>query len=114
MPALSLPTNPELLNFEDCLNREQLYQQFGSPSAPSIKTEEHGYTMDFPCAKNFFSDRPFFKVLWIITEINTEYGKTKNKRKILRSVSCLNDNSICTCGRDKVIRLYNLQGELEK
>ena len=43
----------------------------------------------------------------ILTDINTEYRKYS-----LRSVACLSDSEFWTCGEDKIIRLYNLQGEL--
>lgn len=51
-------------------------------------------------------NRPLIDEPRIVTKINTKY-----KRYKLRSVSCENDNNIWTCGRDKVIRRYNLQGE---
>ncbi|XP_052683524.1 uncharacterized protein LOC128163883 [Crassostrea angulata] len=90
------------------INKEQLYQQFGSLSAASIKTEEHGYTMASPDAESSPPDRPLIDVPWIITEINTEFGLSN----LLRCVSCQSDDSIWTCGNDKTMRLYNLQGEL--
>ncbi|XP_052706505.1 probable E3 ubiquitin-protein ligase MID2, partial [Crassostrea angulata] len=84
------------------INKEQLYQQFGSPSASSIKTEEHGYTMDSP------PDRPLIDVPRIITQINTEYRR-------LCSVSCLGDENIWISSYVyNMVRLYNLQGELMK
>ncbi|XP_065939007.1 E3 ubiquitin-protein ligase TRIM71 [Magallana gigas] len=88
------------------INKEQLYQQFGSLSASSIKTEEHGYTMESPGAESSPPDRPLIDVPRIITQINTEYG-------VLCSVSCLSDEEMWTCG-DKIMRLYNLRGELVK
>ncbi|XP_065926243.1 tripartite motif-containing protein 2-like [Magallana gigas] len=88
------------------INKEQLYQQFGSLSASSIKTEEHGYTMHSP------PDRPLIDVPQIITEINTEYGGFLHG---LHSVSCVSDEELWTCGiYDNKMRLYNMQGELVK
>ncbi|XP_034330772.2 E3 ubiquitin-protein ligase TRIM71 [Magallana gigas] len=85
------------------INKEQLYQQFGSLSASSIKTEEHGYTIDL------YWDRPLIDVPQIITEINTEYHFG------LHNVSCVSDEELWTCGyNDKKMRLYNLHGELVK
>uniref|UniRef100_K1PVS1 Dynein heavy chain 2, axonemal n=1 Tax=Magallana gigas TaxID=29159 RepID=K1PVS1_MAGGI len=79
------------------INKEQLYQQFGSLSASSIKTEEHGYTIDSP-------DRPLIDVPRIITQIKTDG---------LNSVSCVSDEELWTCGMfDNKMRLYNVQGEL--
>ncbi|XP_052691306.1 tripartite motif-containing protein 3-like [Crassostrea angulata] len=75
------------------INKEQLYQQFGSLSALSIKTEEHGYTM-------------LIDVPRIITQIDT-------KCRGLDRVSCLSDE-MWTCGDDKIMRLYNLRGKLVK
>ncbi|XP_052715337.1 E3 ubiquitin-protein ligase TRIM71-like [Crassostrea angulata] len=89
------------------INKEQLYQQFGSLSASSIKTEEHGYTMESPGAESSPPDRPLIDVPRIITQINTENGR-------LYSVSCLSDEEIWTRGDDNIMRLYNLSGELVK
>nr|XP_034330839.1 uncharacterized protein LOC117690548 [Crassostrea gigas] len=84
------------------INKEQLYQQFGSLSGSSIKTEEHGYTIESP------PERSLIDVPRIITEINIEYEGS-------RSVSCVSDEDIWTC-YDKVnmINLFNLQGKLVK
>ncbi|XP_065939140.1 tripartite motif-containing protein 2-like [Magallana gigas] len=90
------------------INKEQLYQQFGSLSASSIKTEEHGYTMETPSAESSPPDRPLIDVPRIITQINTEC-------KPLYSVSCLSDEEMWTCGcNDNIMRLYNFRGELVK
>ncbi|XP_052677143.1 uncharacterized protein LOC128158388 [Crassostrea angulata] len=89
------------------INKEQLYQQFGSLSASSIKTEERGYTMESPGAESSPPDRSLIDVPRIITQINTKYGG-------LRSVSCLRDEEMWTCGEDSIMRLYDLSGELVK
>ncbi|XP_065938754.1 tripartite motif-containing protein 2 [Magallana gigas] len=89
------------------INKEQLYQQFGSLSASSIKTEEHGYTMESPGAESSPPDRPLIDVPRIITQIYIEYVR-------LHSVSCLSDEEMWTCGEDNIMRLYNLSGELVK
>nr|XP_034305423.1 uncharacterized protein LOC117682277 [Crassostrea gigas]XP_034305424.1 uncharacterized protein LOC117682277 [Crassostrea gigas] len=89
------------------INKKQLYQQFGSLSASSIKTEEHGYTMDSPSAESSPPDRPLIDVPRIITDIKTEC-------KGLCCVSCLSDEDIWTCGTDNIMRLYNLRGKLVK
>ena len=67
------------------INREQIHQQIGSWSKPAI---------------TFLLDEPR-----ILTDIQTEFTD-------LLSVSCLSDSELWTCGNDKILRLYNLQGEL--
>ncbi|XP_065921790.1 tripartite motif-containing protein 3 isoform X2 [Magallana gigas] len=92
------------------INKEQLYQQFGSLSASSIKTEEQVYTMDSPGAESSPLDRPLIDVPRIITQINTDYGVSNR----LLGVSCLSDEELWTRGRDYKMRLYNLKGKLVK
>ena len=69
------------------INREEILQQIGSLSKQAI---------------TFLLDEPM-----IITDIQTEY-------EYLYSVLCLSDSELWTCGIDKSMRLYNLQGELLK
>nr|XP_034310783.1 E3 ubiquitin-protein ligase TRIM71 isoform X2 [Crassostrea gigas]XP_034310784.1 E3 ubiquitin-protein ligase TRIM71 isoform X2 [Crassostrea gigas] len=92
------------------INKEQLYQQFGSLSALSIKTDKHGYTTDSPAAESSPPNRQFINKPRVVTDINTEFGFTNS----LRHVSCHIDDEIWTCGDDKMMRLYNLQGKLVK
>ncbi|XP_052708164.1 E3 ubiquitin-protein ligase TRIM71-like [Crassostrea angulata] len=92
------------------INKEQIYQQIGSLSALSIKTEENGYTMDSPGAESYPPDKPLIDVPRIITDINTEYGESNR----LCSVSCLSDDEVWTCGEDNMMRLYNLHRKLVK
>uniref|UniRef100_K1PMG1 Tripartite motif-containing protein 2 n=1 Tax=Magallana gigas TaxID=29159 RepID=K1PMG1_MAGGI len=96
-----------LPSFTPQISKKQLYQQFGSLSASSIKTEEHGYAI------GSYWDRPLIDVPRIITEINTEYGGFFNQ---LHSVSCVSDEELWTCSlyNDNKMRLYNVQGELVK
>ncbi|XP_065926729.1 uncharacterized protein [Magallana gigas] len=82
------------------IKKEQLYQQFGSLSAPSIKTEEQVYTLDSPGAERS----------WIIKDIKTTYDYYER----LHSVSCLSEEEVWTSGTDAIMRLYNLQGQLVK
>ena len=65
------------------INREHIHQQIGSLTKIYL----------------------FFNEPRILTNIQTEY-------KELRRVSCLSDSELWTCGRDKILRLYNLQGQL--
>eukprot|EP00105_Crassostrea_gigas_P033553 XP_011456965.1 PREDICTED: uncharacterized protein LOC105349017 [Crassostrea gigas] len=92
------------------INKEQIYQQIGYLSALSIKTEEHGYTMDSPGAESSPVDRPLIDLPRIITDINTEYRESNE----LYSVSLMNDDELWTCGRDNIMRLYNLHSKVVK
>ncbi|XP_062618771.1 uncharacterized protein LOC134280379 [Saccostrea cucullata] len=89
------------------INTEQLHQMFGSLSALSITTEEHGYTMKAPEAVSCPPVKPLLDEPEIITTIDTGYNS-------LRSVTCLSDEEIWTGGGDKIMKLYNLQGKLLK
>nr|XP_034334663.1 E3 ubiquitin-protein ligase TRIM71 isoform X2 [Crassostrea gigas] len=91
------------------INPEQLYQQFGSLSAFSITTEEHGYTMEISEAGSS-PLKPLLDEPRIISTIQTQYGDYG-----LTSVTCDSDEEIWTCSyNNKMMRLYNLQGELVK
>ncbi|XP_078331717.1 uncharacterized protein LOC111109717 [Crassostrea virginica] len=68
------------------INRELIHQQIGSLSKLAI---------------TFLLDEPR-----ILTDIQTEY------KYGIRSVSCLSDSELWTCGYNDILRLYNLQGEL--
>uniref|UniRef100_A0A8W8MI75 Tripartite motif-containing protein 2 n=1 Tax=Magallana gigas TaxID=29159 RepID=A0A8W8MI75_MAGGI len=92
------------------INREQIYQQIGSLSPLSIKTDEHGYTIESPGAESSPPDKPLIVVPRIITDIDTEYGEPNR----LYSVSCLSDDELWTSGKDNMMRLYNLHGKLVK
>nr|XP_022301632.1 uncharacterized protein LOC111109702 [Crassostrea virginica] len=85
LPAQFQVTLPNFTPQE--INREQIHQQIGFLSKQAIT---------YPLL-----DKPR-----ILTDIQIEFGR-------LRSVSCLSDNEFWTCGNnDKILRLYNLQGEL--
>ncbi|XP_062614236.1 E3 ubiquitin-protein ligase TRIM36-like [Saccostrea cucullata] len=89
------------------INTEQLHKIFGSLSALSITTEEHGYTMEAPEAVSCTPAKPLLDEPELITTIDTGY-------KPLRSSALLRDEEIWTCGDDKLIKLYNLKGKLLK
>ncbi|XP_052678134.1 uncharacterized protein LOC128159119 [Crassostrea angulata] len=99
------------------INKEQLYKQFGSLSALSIKKEKHGYTsksLDSPSSPPD-RPRPLIAVPRIITQINTEYRYSPSKNhNPLHSVSCLSDEDIWLSGSDNIMRLYHLRGKLVK
>lgn len=68
------------------LTNEHLYQKFGSLSAFSIKTEEHGFTIDSPEAE-FSPVNSSLNVLpWIITEINAGYTLLTHSLSLLYPV----------------------------
>ncbi|XP_078331327.1 uncharacterized protein LOC144625119 [Crassostrea virginica] len=84
MPAQFQVTLPTFTPQE--IHREQIHQQIGSLSELAI---------------TFLLDEPR-----ILTDIQTQC-------RYLRSVSCLSDSELWTCGdNDNILRLYNLQGEL--
>ncbi|XP_065928655.1 E3 ubiquitin-protein ligase TRIM71 isoform X5 [Magallana gigas] len=88
------------------INPEQLYQQFGSLSAFSITTEEHGYTMETSEAGSS-PLKPLLDEPRIISTIQTQYPLT--------SVTCDSDEEIWACSySNQMMSLYNLQGELVK
>ncbi|XP_052707624.1 E3 ubiquitin-protein ligase TRIM71-like [Crassostrea angulata] len=92
------------------INSEQLYQQFGSLSAFSITTEEHGYTMETSEAGSS-TLKPLLDEPRIISTLQTQYGRPN----YLTSVTCHSDEEIWTCSyNNKMMSLYNLQGELVK
>ncbi|XP_065929718.1 E3 ubiquitin-protein ligase TRIM71-like [Magallana gigas] len=92
------------------INKEHIYQQFGSLSALSIKTEERRYTTDYPAAESSPLNRQFIDEPRVVIDINTEFGRANR----LFRVSCQIDDEIWTCGNDRKMRVYNLQGELAK
>ncbi|XP_062616911.1 tripartite motif-containing protein 2-like [Saccostrea cucullata] len=89
------------------INTEQLHQMFGSLSALSITTEEHGYTTETPEAISCPPVKPLLDEPELNTTINTGYG-------LLYSVTSLSDEEIWTCGNDKTLKLYNIKGKLLK
>ena len=101
---ISLPTFKPIK-----INKEQIMNLFGSLAPLSIETEEQGYSgsVPFPGAESSFPDRPWLDAPRLITELHTEYN-------FLYSVSCLSDDEIWTRGIDKILKLYNLNGELLK
>eukprot|EP00105_Crassostrea_gigas_P042326 XP_019926474.1 PREDICTED: tripartite motif-containing protein 2-like [Crassostrea gigas] len=92
------------------IDKGEVNRLIGSLSALSIKTDEHGYTIDSPGAESSPRNRPFIEVPRIVTEIYTKY----NDDIRLRNVSCLSDEDIWICGNDKMMSLLNLNGELLK
>nr|XP_022304370.1 E3 ubiquitin-protein ligase TRIM36-like [Crassostrea virginica] len=90
------------------INTEQLLKQFGSLSPLSVETEEHGYTVQSPGAEYSPPARPLLDVPHLVTDIPTS-GYVN-----LYHVSRLSDEEIWTSGNNKIMKLYNLKGELLK
>nr|XP_022305363.1 E3 ubiquitin-protein ligase TRIM71-like [Crassostrea virginica] len=89
------------------IDTEQLLKQFGSLSRLFIETEEQGYTVLSPGAESSPQARPLLDVPRLITDIPTGYNELYN-------VSCLSDEEIWASGSNKIMKLYNLKGELLK
>ncbi|XP_061175869.1 uncharacterized protein LOC133184806 [Saccostrea echinata] len=95
---VSLPTlNPKPVD------REQLYNLFGSFEPLSMTTEENGYKLKKPKT----STREFLEEPELITSINTGY-------ETLRSVTCLSEEEIWTCALVSDMKCFNIQGSLIK
>nr|XP_022309170.1 uncharacterized protein LOC111114919 [Crassostrea virginica] len=90
------------------INREELLKQIGSLRPLSIETEEQGYTVPSPGAESSPPARPLLDVPRLITDIPT------TGYDYLHNVSCLSDEEIWTRGDNKIMKLYNLKGELFK
>ncbi|XP_062609559.1 uncharacterized protein LOC134271361 [Saccostrea cucullata] len=93
LPSKLIVKSPE---FTGNNNHKQCSQMFGSLSTLSI-TE----------AVSSLPVKPLLDEPELITTIDTEY-------KNIFSVTCLSDEEIWTCGNDKIMKLYNLQGKLLK
>ena len=102
------------------INREQIYQQFGILSkqlityptgqlveTQTIATEERVCSTESSDVKHI----PIIDEPQVITEINTEFGGWFFR---FHSVSSLSDEEIWTSGNDKIMKLFNLHGELIK
>lgn len=90
--VLSLPTNPEILTLEDCLLNSKLhyhvlpsddqqitsFQQFGSLSVLSNKTEKRSYKMYYTGAEPSPPERQLIDVPKLIAEIKTKIDISVN------------------------------------
>ena len=89
------------------INSEQIYQQIGFLSRLTITAEEHCPTKNSGTDSSPLS-KPLIDEPRVLIDVNIKY-KVGNK---LCSIACLNDNELWTSGQDKILRLYNSQGEL--
>nr|XP_022304125.1 E3 ubiquitin-protein ligase TRIM36-like [Crassostrea virginica]XP_022304126.1 E3 ubiquitin-protein ligase TRIM36-like [Crassostrea virginica] len=106
---LPLKLKISLPNFQpQRIDTEQLLKQFGSLSPSSIETKEQGYTVPSPGVESSPTARPLLDVPRLVTDIPTS-GYVN-----LYHVSRLSDEEIWTSGNNKIMKLYNLKGELLK
>lgn len=89
------------------IDRNKMYQQFGSLLALPMTTEYEG-NLIASLGDISLSDRPLFYDPWIITVIKTGYGESNR----LHNFSFLNDEKIWTCGHDNFIRRYSQVGDI--
>lgn len=91
------------------VDREFFFQQFGSLSYSPIKTKRVN-KMNAPGA---VSSSPLPVKSLIDMPLTIKVIDTWNENSDgLYSVSCLSDDNIWTCGKNPIMRLYNLKGEL--
>lgn len=102
------------------INREQIYQQFGilSTQAITYPTGQLFEAQAIATGKRVGLTKtsgvmhiPIIDEPQVLTEINTEFGGWFDR---FQSVSSLSDEEIWTSGNDKIMKLFNLQGELIK
>lgn len=108
LPPQPTVTLPKFTPFT--INKEHIYHQFGKMCPILVIAEEFGHVLYSEDAESSETHMPLIAEPRGITEIHTNYG-VSNK---LRSVAALNDNELWTCGDSKMMKLYNLQGELIK
>ena len=89
------------------INREKLMEQFGTFFNFSNETQKQFFISQIVGVESLAPYSQFLDVPRLTTEISTEYTELYN-------VACLSDDEIWTCGLDKVLKLYNMQGELLK
>ncbi|XP_056015503.1 tripartite motif-containing protein 3-like [Ostrea edulis] len=105
LPSTVKVTLPSFSPHEN--DTERLDELFGSLSALSITTEEHGYTLRTPECDSSHPVKALLDEPQLITTIETGYNG-------LRSVTCLNDEEIWTRGESKFMKLYDIRGKLLK
>ncbi|XP_052708710.1 uncharacterized protein LOC128183648 [Crassostrea angulata] len=89
------------------IHSKRISELFGSLSALSFTTVAvmHSYNNLTQEIKTSFPENLDIEIPNAVTVINTGYEN-------IYSVSCLNDRELWTCGDDKIMKLFNLRGEL--
>lgn len=90
------------------IDEDQINKFLGFLLVLFIRIEDYGYLVGFFGVELFFLGRLFIDELWIIKDVNIDYGEDNN----LFSVFCFNDDKLWMCGYDSVMRFYNLNGIL--
>ncbi|XP_056008576.1 tripartite motif-containing protein 3-like [Ostrea edulis] len=88
------------------INTEKLREMFGSLLPLSINTEQ-GYTMKSAEAVSSPPVKPLLDEPRVTATIDTGYDRYE-----LRSVSCLSEDQVWTCGGNETMKLLNLQSKL--
>lgn len=88
------------------INTEQLYEQFGSLSGSPLTTE-FAIPIQTSLAMPSSPGKPFLYDPHIIGTLNTGYEN-------LNHVTCLSDNELWTQGKSNIMKLYDLQGNLQQ
>ena len=100
---LPLTIKVSLPNFQPGkVNIENVLKQFGS-----FETVKEDYDIQPPGFRSTPEHQSLLDMPRIITHIATGFTELYN-------LSCLSDEKIWTLGKDKIMKLYNLQGELIK
>ncbi|XP_048750720.2 uncharacterized protein LOC125662514 [Ostrea edulis] len=87
------------------MNKDQLNEMCGSLSPLSIDKEQDGDTMKSAEAVSSPPVKPLLDEPRLTATIDTGYLE-------LCSVSCIGEDQVWTCGRKKIMKLFNLQGKL--
>ena len=103
LPPRIVVTFPKFLS--EKFNTGELRRQFGSLSKFSIATEEPISSIELPGAASFPRKKTLLEKPKVLLDLQIDFDS-------LYSVQCKNDNEIWTSGEDKIIKLYNLHGEL--
>nr|XP_022307963.1 uncharacterized protein LOC111113963 [Crassostrea virginica] len=103
LPSRILIAFPNFLS--EKFNTEELRRQFGSLSKFSIATEEPISSTALLGAASSPPKKALLEESKVLLDLQIDFDP-------LYTVKCKNDNEIWTSGADKILKLYNLHGEL--